>query len=217
MTGLAPAPSIAARPSDGRRHARQAQDRAAHRAGRRPADRRARHRRTGRSPSARRRGSSCCRRQLATRPTTRSKPRWSAITRCSAATRTSRSLRNAARGDAPGCATLAGVNRCWSAASPRAGRPRTAMSGSSSLPTIRRPSRCAGGHGRCLRRRAARAKMRTERAARRHSYAITPARHCGLSILTPQQRRNRPRRDDEPRLSIADVAGAARRGLVPDT
>jgi hypothetical protein len=34
----------------------------------------------------------------------------------------------------------------------------------------------------------------------------SPRATIRLSILAPQQRRNRPRRDDEPRLSIDDVA-----------
>ncbi len=36
-------------------------------------------------------------------------------------------------------------------------------------------------------------------------FIATPRTGLRLSILTPQQRRNRPRRDDEPRLTVADV------------
>jgi hypothetical protein len=37
-------------------------------------------------------------------------------------------------------------------------------------------------------------------------FIATPVAGIRLSILTPQQRRNRPRQDDEPRLRAADVA-----------
>lgn len=37
-------------------------------------------------------------------------------------------------------------------------------------------------------------------------FIATPAAGIRLSILTPQQRRNRPRQDDEPRLRAAEVA-----------
>ena len=45
-----------------------------------------------------------------------------------------------------------------------------------------------------------------DRSAATHLRIATPRATVRLSIFSPQQRRNRPRRDDEPRLSAADVA-----------
>ena len=56
-------------------------------------------------------------------------------------------------------------------------------------------------------------KAETERIAGGIQLRIeSPRAAIRLSILTPQQRRNRPRRDDEPRLSIEDVAALIERG-----
>jgi hypothetical protein len=55
-------------------------------------------------------------------------------------------------------------------------------------------------------------KAETERLPSSIQLRIESARATiRLSILTPQQRRNRPRRDDEPRLSIDEVAALIER------
>jgi len=95
-------------------------------------------------------------------------------------------------------------NRCWSGRGRRLATEHSDIRSSSS-PTTRKPWRWIWRAPASLRRLPA-ADDAGPVAGPHQLRIATPDAAIRLAILTPAQRRSRPRRDDEPRLSTAAVA-----------